>query len=190
MSNIEGLRTVWLTLSLSNDCCLPGAGSLSALTWGDPTGSVTIFRVSVFPLSALCATVWVQTLRHCSVVLKAKPSYSFTKQFLYYYFSIPFLLYIISTFLDNWHIFSAICFILPCCMDCNFHEHYLPPSFCSFPQSLLLLGIVFFFHNILVFFCLTYQIDFSNLETFCINRAKYRSCSFSSCFTEDKQTCS
>lgn len=46
----------------------------------------------------------------------------------------------------------------------------------------------FLVRNILVLFSLTYQIDISILETLRINTAKYRSHSFSSCFTEDKQT--
>lgn len=149
MSNFRGFCTVWLTLSLSYDHCLPGAGSLSALTWGDPMGATTFFRVSVSPARILCATVWIPMLRHCSVVLKAKLSYSLAK----YSFPIPSLLFITSTFLDNWHIFGMP-FVLycPCWVVCNFHEQYLPLSFCSFPQNILLVRILFLFYNILGFF--------------------------------------
>lgn len=68
-----------------------------------------------------------------SLALKARPLHSFIQRVVSLpLFSIHFLLYIISTFLDNWHIFSAICFSFPCWMDCSFHCHCLPCSFCSF----------------------------------------------------------
>lgn len=148
ISNVKGLCIMWLTLSLSNDCCLPGAGSLSEQTWGDPMDSLTIFRMSLSPVPVLCATVWVQTL--CSSKSQALLSIHKVVSLLLFLYSFLAVYHI--------HLFGQLADF-----QCHlFHSALLDglqlpwtlssTSLPSFPQSLLLLRVVFLFHKILVFF--------------------------------------